>query len=408
MSLAEHFTRSHKTRTDRAIGQAYAHLAADPAVCAAFAELLDCIRKCASSVLTAPCQGADHAGIAVLVNLSRWSHAYLRNPADWSGAQGYGAQASWRVAIASLVRHLMAKYPVPSFLTSAWHLPSDADNERQRGWFVTHAGGRSFRSMDLPIPMSRRMESLFLRSPDHLEIPAAMRRAELKGLQLREDIAAAVVSTRVATDLRDGDFWRTVWHFLRAHTDEFDVAQVAPLVDFIYSIRQEKIVAVTPEGTSYSEPPPLPDFSMKGRTPASLLRLMHEWHRGLAFERGGLSWSRSALRPMTVEVPPADPSELPVRWQFVELINSEQLRFEGRALNHCVASYANRCWRGACRIWSLRSIRGEKVSPVVTLEIDPAKRAIVQARGFDNSYPFGRRMRLIRLWAAREGLRLAI
>ena len=60
------------------------------------------------------------------------------------------------------------------------------------------------------------------------------------------------------------------------------------------------------------------------------------------------------------------------------------------------------------RIWSLGSIRGEKVSPVVTLEIDLAKRAIVQARGFGNSYPFGKQMRLVRLWAAREGLRLAI
>jgi hypothetical protein len=408
MSLAEHFTRNHKTRTDRAIGRAYAQLAADPTACAAFAELLHGIRSRAPSILTAPCQGTDHAGIAVLVNLSRWSHAYLRSPADWSGTQGAGTHAPWRVAIDSLVRHLVAKYPVPRFLTSAWHTPGDADGEQQRGWYVMHAGGCSFRSMDLPISMNRRMESLFLRSPDHLEIHAAMRRAELKGLQIRKDIATAVLSTCVATDLRHGDFWRTVWHFLRVHADELDIGQVAPLIDFIYSIRQEKITAVTAEGTTYSEPPSLPDFSIKGRTPASLLRLMHEWHRGLAFGRGGLSWSRSALRSMTIDVPPVDPSEPPVRWQFVELINSEQLRFEGRALNHCVASYANRCWRGVCRIWSLRSIRGEKVRPVVTLEIDLANRTIVQARGFGNSYPFGQRMRLIRLWAAREGLRLAI
>jgi hypothetical protein len=135
---------------------------------------------------------------------------------------------------------------------------------------------------------------------------------------------------------------------------------------------------------------------------------MDEWHRGLAFERGGLSWARSPLSPMTIEIPPVDPSGAPTRWQFVELTNSEQLKAEGRALQHCVASYASRCWRGACRIWSLRSIRADKVRSIVTLEIDLVKRAIVQARGFGNSYPSSRRLQIIRLWARREGIRVAI
>ena len=110
---------------------------------------------------------------------------------------------------------------------------------------------------------------------------------------------------------------------------------------------------------------------------------------------------------MAIEAPTADMSELPARWQFVELTNSNQLKAEGQMLQHCVASYASRCWRGACHIWSLRLIRVEKARAVVTLEIDPGKRAIIQARGFRNRHPSGKSLQLIRLWD-REGLRLSI
>lgn len=402
MSPAERFARHHKLRTDRAISQAYAQLSTDPVAAATFAALLCCVRRRAPSILAAPAKGVDHPGINALVNLSRRSQAYLRAIADWQGSQG-----AWRVAIDSLVRHLLAKYPIPRFLTAAWHLPGSAENEQQRRWFVDHASGCSYRSMDVPIRMTRRMEHIFLQSPDHLEIPVAMRRAELIGLQLPDALTAAILSTRLGADLRHGDFWRTVWHFLRANADAIDVAQVAPIIDFLYAIRQERIVVMTPNGAARSEPP-LPHFSMKGRTAASMLRLMEEWHCGLRTAGGGLSWSRSTLRPLAVEEPAVAPPALPGRWQFVELTSSEGLRAEGKALRHCVASYASRCWRGASRIWSLRLIRGTKARAIVTLEIDPKQRAIVQARGFRNSLPSGRRLQVIRMWAERERLRLAI
>jgi hypothetical protein len=402
MSPAGHFVRHHKFRTDHAIGRAYARLATDTVASAAFAELLSCARRRAPLLLAAPCTATSHPSIEALLNLARWSHAFLRALEDWPGSRG-----SWRVALDSLVQHLLAKYPLPRFLTSAWLLPESAEAERQRRWVVTHAGGCRFRSMDVPIKMTRRMEHIFLKSSDHLDIHVAMRRAELVALQIPEDVVATILSTQLATDLRCGDFWRTVWHFIRANIDEIVLSQVAPMIDFVYSIRQERIVMLTPDGMRYCEPPHA-NFSMKGRTAGSLLRLMEEWHNGLRSGGGGLTWGRSTLRPMVAKAPAADYSEAPALWQFVELTSGEQLRAEGRILRHCVASYASRCWRGARQIWSLRLVRADKARAVVTLEIDPGKRAIVQARGFRNRYPSGRSLQLIRLWADREGLCLSI
>jgi hypothetical protein len=402
MSPVKRFARNHKLRTDRAISDAYAHLATDPAALAAFTELLCCVRSLAPSILAAPCDGGGHRGINVLANLSRWSHAYLRPIADWTQTP-----EDWRAAIDSLVRHLLARYPTPRFLTSAWSLPGGAENDRQRQWFVTHASGCSFRSMDLPIQMTRRMEDIFLRSPADMGIPYAMRRAELLGLGIPRALVAAVLSTRLATDLRHGDFWRSFWHFLHPNAAEITPAQVGPIIDFLSSVRLEPIVVVSAGGASYSQWPLAP-FSMKGRTVASLMQLMQEWNYGCKLGRGGSAWRRSGLRSLAVEASAAASSEVPARWQFVELTSSEQLRAEGQVLRHCVGGYAARCSRGDCHIWSLRLVRDDRARSFVTLEVDPQQRAIVQAKGFGNRHPTSKLWQVIGLWADVEGLRVAV
>ena len=76
----------------------------------------------------------------------------------------------------SLVRHLFALYDVPKFLDSAWIEGLTPDGVKYQGWFKHVAAGRSPRTAkDLPFPMTRSMAHHFLRSPDDLGIPAAMR-----------------------------------------------------------------------------------------------------------------------------------------------------------------------------------------------------------------------------------------
>jgi len=163
----------------------------------------------------------------------------------------------------------------------------------------------------------------------------------------------------------------------------------------------------TREGIVMREPP-LPSFSIKGRTAQSVLRLMQDWHRSLGVVHGGLTWSPSPLRPMAIEEPSQEPSAPPAIWEVMELTNGAQLRAEGSALHHCVASYADRCWRGSSRIWSLRVRRGEKTRPVLTIEVDMKTRAVVQARGWSNRPASGKPLRLLHDWTVKERLRLVL
>jgi hypothetical protein len=313
-----------------------------------------------------------------------------------------GTSSSWRPAVWSLAYHLICAYKVPAFLASCWY-ETDAAADEKRQWFVAHACGASFRSLNLPMTMTRKMEHIFLASQHHLSIEHAIRRAELLALGVPAEFVKAIMSTRLATDLRDSEFWRTVWIFLTANADDVNPMQIGPIVDYIQAVRHDRGHDERAEfGLPRSE------FSMKGRTVQSVLRLMQEWHRSLGAGRASLSWARSPLEPLLFEECGPDGSELSRRWQMTELINSAQLRGEGAALHHCVASYADRCYHGLSSIWSLRFWQAERIHHVLTVEVDPKRRAVIQARGRANRTASGRPLRLLRDWAIREGLRMAI
>jgi len=389
--------RNHKQRTDRCISQAYARLHEDAHAMKAFGALLACVRVRAPRLLDARIDGGPHPGVETLVHLARFARVYVRPLTTWPGCD-----ASWRGIAAALAQHLLATHAVPRFLAAAWYA-TDALGERKRHWYVAHGGGARFRSLRLPLVMTSRMEHFFLSSPDHFEIERAMRRAELLALGAHDDMVRAILATRLGTDLSHAGFWRTVWRFLIQHAGTVGLAQVAPIIDFIQFVRHERVGVETANGAVMRDAPE-PSFSMKGRTVDSLLRLMHQWHRGLRLGQGGWSWSPSTFRPMVVEEEARNALDRPTRWRFLELTSSGELRAEGATLHHCVASYAHKCWRGDSRIWSLRVEREGVVRSVLTIEIDVRTRSVIQVRGRANRYPTGTPLRLLHQWAARERL----
>ena len=401
MSWSERSVRHHRRQTDCAIHRAYRQLATDPSALQKFQDLLHCSRVRGVRLFEAPIVSGRHPGVDALVNLSRFQCTHLRPVSNWAGTT-----SSWRPAVTSLAHHLVCEYKVPAFLAASWYA-SDSAADDKRKWFIAHSRGASFRSLDRPLTMTRKMEHVFLTSEDHLSIEHAMRKAELVSLGMPPEFVKVILSTRLATDLRHGEFWRTVWMFLVANVDDMDPAQIGPMIDYLQTVRHDRITVKTQDGTMELEPP-LPAFSMKGRTLKSMLRLMQAWHRSLGASSGGLSWSRSPFQPLLYEEPSQDGSEMPRRWYMVELTNSAQLRSEGAALHHCVASYASRCFSGTSSIWSLRLWRGEKVHPMLTVEVDQKRRAVIQARGYANRAVAGKPLRILQDWAVRERLPMAI
>ena len=99
---------------------------------------------------------------------------------------------------------------------------------------------------------------------------------------------------------------------------------------------------MSPEGLLGKQPPPRPDYSLKGRTVASLLRQVEEWHKELGQDRDrpSLSWPHSPFKDFRL-VQRREGAGEPRVWTITELLTSRALDLEGRAMRHCVATDAS-------------------------------------------------------------------
>lgn len=388
---------------DAAIRAGFLSLSDDHAARAVYARLLALARERSTLLRPAGCPELRAGAALVLRNLARHHGEYLAPIETWAGGDG-----SVQELVHALAQNLLARYPVPRLLASVWFEDDETDGGEARRWFVAHAAGQRFRDIEgLPLQLTRRMEHILLTSPPHLPLRAAMRRAELLGLDAPPALVDAVLRTDLAVDLTEGEFWRSALHFFIHHWEALGPERVQAIVDFLYAVRIRPAQLATRDGV-IMQPPPQPGFSLAGRTPQSLQRLVEAWHRELGRGRAtGRGWAPSGMSGMQYLGAPEAGVEA-ARWSIEEILHSSALVAEGRVLRHCVATYELRCLRGASSIWSLRR-QVEDAAPrsIFTVEVDPRTRTIVQVRGYRNQRASDHPRQILALWARQERLVLA-
>ena len=128
---------------------------------------------------------------------------------------------------------------------------------------------------------------------------------------------------------------------------------------------------------------------MKGRSTTKLLRQVEAWHGHLARVSDVVfqSWQTCGLRPYEIE--DETPEIGKVRWTVQELGSSWEFLAEGTAMGHCVVSYSDQCADGQTSIWSigLQGEQDEEREGILTVAVDPKKRAVTLARGKYNMLP---------------------
>lgn len=144
-----------------------------------------------------------------------------------------------------------------------------------------------------------------------------------------------------------------------------------------------------------------PDFSIKGRTLASMLRLARDNQR---------NYQSNITPEMFLTWKGADWQEWNLfhrgRWFAIfQLLSGKELARESAEMSHCVRTYTRRCHRGSCYIWSLRVKKKDgSWKRLVTIEVDSHKK-IVQAKAKYNAHPGKEYLEMIKDWAEREELR---
>jgi hypothetical protein len=336
-------------------------------------------------------------------NLALHHHDFIRPIQNWMPSG-----VSKRKIFASLVNHLLAEYQMPFFMSSIWLKETDDTALQQQGWYIKMSRGASIRRLDIPALMTRKMEHLFLQSPDHFSLEEAICYSQVLGLGGKKGLAKAVVATRMGRHLENDDFWRSVINFF-INAKDLKRGYVNPIVDFLYHIKFSREEVNSDKGVIITEPSQ-PDFSMKGRTFNSIMRLVENWHKELSMGNGksGFRWEKSRFNDFRYLEESYDSEHKRRIWRITELLSSADLVVEGSKMRHCVRSYASRCFHGKSTIWSMKREVKENIKRVMTIEVDPSSRVIRQARGRFNHAPNKKAMEIMKKWANREGLKIGL
>jgi hypothetical protein len=333
----------------------------------------------------------DRDCVWALGRLAKARKAWVRPLEEWT-AEGKGAMTLFR----SLCSHLLARYPMPSLVWRTM-FANDATFAKL-GPVIVHvaAGGSLYKLVQdgtLSIPLTRAMCHDALSVRDDVNLLGAMRRAQVGALGGNDRLWKIWLGTTPGASIlerADEEFWLTVLRFL-AHNPMFDAAQIEPLIDYIRVRRTEE-----------------PGFSMKGRSALALLRAMEDWHRGLAQVKvvGARVFRPSGLHPKTYDVSRVGTSREDT-WRVFEILSAQALAEEGRAMHHCVYSYARSIESGSCSIWSVTKEDENGNWRMLTVEVASRARQIVQARGVCNRPADGTSYKVLVRWANDNALTIS-
>lgn len=181
---------------------------------AAFDTLVSLLRSRTSLLRPTPGHARPGWSAAVFLinrlrNLAERQSQWLRQGHNWLPSGG-----SLRVEFRSLASHLLALYPVPSFMDSVWDLAPGAEAFSQQAWWIRLARGASFRELNLPLPLTRRMEHFIRQSPDHHTALQGLRYGETLALGGNIKLAREIAASKLGNRIENPAFWRTVILFL--------------------------------------------------------------------------------------------------------------------------------------------------------------------------------------------------
>ena len=308
-----------------------------------------------------------------------------------------------------ILQHLFAKYNVPAFLINGFRTHS-----LEAIYLYLHIGaGNSIKKFQFLPSLNISAKNLhFIQfAPDNCTFHEAFRYAQVIGFGGDHYLFRALMNSKLqhitnAPDnqakLVNDEFWITVIKFFVEHS-MFNPEKISEVIDYIYDQKYTLKRVVQPDGKFVNQIQQ-PNFTMKGRTPMSLLNQSDEWHRFAALnavrEKNATEWE-------PINIPDGHFENSDNKYNIIQLTKTKELITEGNRMHHCVGTYASACIRKTCSIFSFRVTNHKKGlydSSEVTLEI--RSRTIVQARGKYNKKPEAYHMQLITKWADANDVRI--
>ena len=318
-----------------------------------------------------------------LSELARYYHHWVRPISTWQ-PNTHDPRRQFN----ALAQHLFSPYPMPAFMDAAWFRGRSGLAQQHQGWFLHLASGQNIRTANLPVTFTKRMAHEFPQAPEHYTIEEALRWTQIIGQGGTQELVDAIHATFLGDSFKNEAFWSTVIQFLVANP-MLDPDYVNPILDYIYNQKYVSREVINPGGEIVVLDPPEPKFAMKARSIDKLLDQVESWHRMLTREQRApkIQWDKTPINNyLYTEKDTQTGSAL--HWSIRELLSQTELKAEGRALHHCVATYTKNCQKGTTSVWSLSVTNSQNQTlHLATIALNPQTRNITQLRGKYNVLP---------------------
>lgn len=322
----------------------------------------------------------------------------LRDVDDWKPKKNNA-----HTVLYDLLRHLFSTYPTPEYLVKGF-----VNYQLESVYLFQHIGsGKSLKAFPF-VPnfqITNKCYQHILTTPEECTFAEAYRRAQILSLggddQLFFQLMGSTfggITNSANYDKKNEDFWVSVIKFF------IDNAMIAPekiseIIDYIndqkFTIKRRMV-----EGGKMISEVDQPNFTMKGRTPMSLINQSDDWHHFLRINgkrlKDNVEWQKAEITDLKFQNGEWD-------YNIVQLHSAQALVDEGNTMKHCVGSYANSCARGTCAIFSFRASnysKGIYSKSEVTLEVRLENRTkiLTQAKAVRNAQPSSYYMSLVKKW----------
>jgi hypothetical protein len=313
----------------------------------------------------------DH--IQAIYNMIQFRTWWINNLFEWKPKS-----KQTQVQLKELASYLFCKYKVPDFLYQGFY----SSNLLHVEWFIHLGTGRRVKELNkMPIAFTQKMGHYFLQAPSRLTIAEAIRYAQARGLGGYERIADRIALSWLGNkSYTDEAFWERFVQIL-VNGGMFNHSKIGELIDYVRDMKRADAT-----------------YHLKGRTLQSLLKQSDEWHK-----RSSHSTVLQYWRPCGIEGYKHEKQDGNIVVE--ELISTKELVSEGKAMKHCVASYAHMCVKGRTAIYSFRKYSsGIMLEILATIEVNLSLKRIVQAKGKMNRPISTEARKCMELWAKKNGL----
>ena len=341
----------------------------------------------------------DPTYINGLVAIANHSEEWIRPIETW-----HVKRHNRHIQFTQLLRHLFAAYEIPAFMDQVWL----TDNVIHQNWYKHIGSGQNIRTApNIPLSLTKKMAHHFLNAPKEYNVDEALIWGQVHALGGDQRLMDALRGTKLIKNHKNNEFWLNVIRFFITNP-MLDVSHVHPIIDFIWNQKFQNQRVFVARDVVEEHDPPQPNFSMKGRTPNTLLRQVSDWHDQLGREtRGGdYTWCRSSIGEFQLKERGYDNNKLK-HWIIKELLSTKELIDEGRKMKHCVITYARSCYVGKTSIWTMKFKDETGQENVLTIEVSLEEKLIKQVRGKRNRLPTIKEKGVLSRWAKKEKLEIA-